>query len=131
MVFQEWLKLKVLRASPNYSILFKQSKKNIFIFKIKNNFTTTWNKIKDDSTVFLLGYIFWAPINYNSLGWVIIPPFFDDHNSVRLKKQRSRRLRVWSRIEIEHFTRQSFTETNWNTKHQTANFICKLLSSWW
>ena len=38
-------------------------KKNI-IFKIKNNFTTTWNKMKDDSTVFLLGYIFCAPINY-------------------------------------------------------------------
>ena len=41
--------------------------KNIYIFKIKNNFTTTWKKMKDDSTVFLLGYIFCAPINYNSL----------------------------------------------------------------
>ena len=49
-------------------------KQNFFIFKIKNNFTTTWNKMKDDSTVFLLGYIFCAPINYNSLGWVVIPP---------------------------------------------------------
>ena len=50
---------------------------------------------------------------------------FDDHNSMRLKKRRSRRLRVWSRIEIQHFTRESFTETNWNTK------LLILLSSWW
>ena len=73
----------------------KNSKSNIFIFKIKNNFTTIWNKMKHDATVFLHGYIFCAHINYNSLGWVIIPPihqFFDDHNSVRLKKQRPRSL---------------------------------------
>ena len=29
--------------------------------------------MKHDSTVFFLGYIFCAPMNFNSLGWVIIP----------------------------------------------------------
>ena len=35
---------KMFTASPNYAILFKKIKQNIFIFKIKNNFTTMWNK---------------------------------------------------------------------------------------
>ena len=38
--------------------------------------------------------------------------FFYDNNSVRLNKRRSRRLRVRSCIEIQHFTSESFTETN-------------------
>ena len=70
--------------------------------------------MKHDSTVFLLGYIFCAPINFNSLGWVIIPtsifwwPQFCASQKVALKTS--------TRIEIQHFTRESFIETNWNTK---------------
>ena len=35
---------------------------------------------------------------------------------MRLKKRRSSCLYVWLCIEIQHFTRQFFTETNWNTE---------------
>ena len=107
--------LKVMRASTNYAILFKQSKKNIFIFNIKNN-VTTWNNMKYNSTFFLIEYICCTPIKFNSLGWVIIPPSFWWPQFCASQKRRSRRPRVWSRMEIHHFTRESFNETNWNIK---------------
>ena len=36
------------------------------ILKINNNFTTIWNKMKHDSTVFLIGYIICAPKQFGN-----------------------------------------------------------------
>ena len=73
---------KKLRVHGLRSEGVKTIKTIFFFFKIKNNFTTIWNKMKHDSTVFLLGYIFCAPINFNSLGESLYQhKFFDDHNS--------------------------------------------------
>ena len=54
--------------------------------------------------------------------------YFDDHNSVRLKNS------AQDVYAYDHALKFSILQENpWlkQTETPTANFICKLLSSWW
>ena len=88
---------------------------NIYINKTKINLCKFAKFLGIRFNCFSSWVHFLCPINYNSLGWVIIPPLifwwpqFCASQKTALKT--STRMISWSLIEIQHFTRQSFTET--------------------
>ena len=101
-----------------------------FIYKIKKTFLKPsgirWNMIQ---LFFFLGTFSVPPINFNSLGWVII------HTNVNFLMTTIRCVSKNGAQAIytnDYALKFSILQENPSLKQtETPNFMCKLLSSWW